>query len=81
MRTSSKVGYETIIRAIQQDEQALLEILLQYRQEIQMLSMREIVDDTGRRYQCPDEDMMLRLQVKLLLSIPKFKILSEDACV
>lgn len=28
MRTSSKVGYETIIRAIQQDEQALLEILL-----------------------------------------------------
>lgn len=48
MRTSSKVGYETIIRAIQQDEQALLEILLQYQgRRYRCYRCREIVDDTA----------------------------------
>lgn len=71
------VPYETIVKALQQDESAIVEILLHYKDFIKKLAGREIEKEPGQCYYAVDEEMLLRLEVKLVTGISKFKILSE----
>ncbi len=75
------VPYETIIKALQQDESAIVEILLHYKGFIKKLADREIENESGQCCYSVDKEMMLRLEVKLMTSIPKFKILPEKESV
>ena len=77
MTNKKKVPYATICKAIEQDEKAILEIVQHYKNEIQQLAIRQIIDEQGQTRFEPDADMVLRLQTKLMLSISKFKILPE----
>ncbi len=72
--STDKVSYKTILRAQQQDEEAVVEIVKHYRKEMQRLAMREFVDITGQKHWQLDDDIMLRLQTKLMLSIVKFNL-------
>lgn len=77
MTNKKKVPYATICKAIEQDEKAILEIVQHYKNEIQQLAIRQIIDEQGQTRFEPDADMVLRLQTKLMLSMSKFKILPE----
>lgn len=77
MTNKNKVPYATICKAIEQDEKAILEIVQHYKNEIQQLAIRQIIDEQGQTRFEPDADMVLRLQTKLMLSIGKFKILPK----
>ena len=72
-----KISYAVIEKAIAQDERAILEVVAYYRKYIRYLSLREFVLENGERIQCVDEEMALRLESKLMASIPKFKIRAE----
>ena len=72
-----RISYAVIEKAIAQDESAILEVVAYYRKYIRYLSLRELVLDNGERIQCVDEEMALRLESKLMVSIPKFKIRAE----
>ena len=72
-----RISYAVIEKAIAQDERAILEVVAYYRKYIRYLSLRELVLDNGERIQCVDEEMALRLESKLMVSIPKFKIRAE----
>ncbi len=75
------VPYETIVKALQQDDSAIVEILLHYRSFLQKLAGREVEEANGQRYHAVDEEMMLRLEVKLITSLPKFRFLPEEKSV
>ncbi len=77
MTNKKKVPYATICKAIEQDEKAILEIVQHYKNEIQQLAIRQIIDEQGQTRFEPDADMVLRLQTKLMLSMSKFKILPK----
>ena len=77
MTNKKKVPYATICKAIEQDEKAILEIVQHYKNEIQQLAVRQIIDEQGQTRFEPDADMVLRLQTKLMLSMSKFKILPK----
>ena len=72
-----RISYAVIEKAIAQDERAILEVVAYYRKYIRYLSLRELVLENGERIQCVDEEMALRLESKLMASIPKFKIRAE----
>ncbi len=75
------VPYETIVKALQQDDSAIVEILLHYRSFLQKLAGRKVEEANGQRYHAVDEEMMLRLEVKLITSLPKFRFLPEEKSV
>ena len=77
MTNKKKVPYATICKAIEQDEKAILEIVQHYKNDIQQLAIRQIIDEQGQTRFEPDADMVLRLQTKLMLSMSKFKILPK----
>ena len=77
MTNKKKVPYATICKAIEQDEKAILEIVQHYKNEIQQLAIRQIIDEQGQTRFEPDAEMVLRLQTKLMLSMSKFKILPK----
>lgn len=79
--SEKKVPYETIEKALQQDDSAIVEILLHYRGFMQKLAGQEIVKENGQRCRSFDEEMLLRLEVKLMTSISKFKFLPEEESV
>ncbi len=62
--SEKKVPYETIEKALQQDDSAIVEILLHYRGFMQKLAGQEIVKENGQRCRSFDEEMLLRLEVK-----------------
>ncbi len=61
MTNKNKVPYATICKATEQDEKAILEIVQHYKNEIQQLAMRQIIDEQGQTRFEPDADMVLRL--------------------
>ena len=69
-----KVQYEIIKRAVQNDEAAIAQIVHHYRNYIQFLSVREAVLADGSRIKSVDEEMALRLEPKLMVSVGKFKV-------
>ena len=69
-----KIRYETIIRAIQNDDVAIMQIIAHYRNYIQYLSLREVELTNGRKVKYVDEEMVLRLETKLMEGVLKFKI-------
>ena len=79
--SKDRISYETIADALQQEESAIVEILLYYKKFMQQLASREIVGVNGQRYHSIDEEMLTRLEVKLMASIPKFKFLQEEKSV
>lgn len=79
--SEKKIPYETIEKALQQDDSTIVEILLHYRGFMQKLAGQEIVKENGQRCRSFDEEMLLRLEVKLMTSIPKFKFLPEEESV
>lgn len=69
-----KVRYEIIKLAVQNDEAAIAEIILNYKNYIRYLSLREVVFFDAKTVQCVDEEMVLRMETKLIESIGKFKM-------
>ena len=72
-----KIRYETIIRAIHNDDAAIMEIVAHYRKYIRYLSLREVELADGRRVKYVDEEIARRLEVKLMESVVKFKVRIE----
>lgn len=79
--SEKRVSYETIVKALQQDDSAIVEILLHYRNFLQELAGREVAEANGQRYHAVDNEMMLRLEVKLITSLSKFRFLPEEKSV
>ena len=69
-----RVSYEVIKNAVQNDEAAIAQIVLHYRNYIQFLSLREAELADGSRIKYVDEEMALRLETKLMESVGKFKL-------
>lgn len=66
-----------ILAAIGGDERALAAVVAHYQDYIRALATRPLKDAYGNEYLCVDEDMRLRLEVKLIHSIMTgFKVLA-----
>ncbi len=65
-----------ILEAIGGDERALAAVVAHYQDYIRALATRPLKDAYGNEYLCVDEDMRLRLEVRLIHSIiTGFKVL------
>ncbi len=65
-----------ILAAIGGDERALAAVVAHYQDYIRALATRPLKDAYGNEYLCVDEDMRLRLEVRLIHSIiTGFKVL------
>ena len=66
-----------ILAAIGGDERALAAVVAHYQDYIRALATRPLKDAYGNEYLCVDEDMRLRLEVKMIHSIMTgFKVLA-----
>lgn len=66
-----------ILAAISGDERALAAVVAHYQDYIRALATRPLKDAYGNEYLCVDEDMRLRLEVRLIHSIMTgFKVLA-----
>ena len=72
--SQDKIRYETIIRAIQNDDEAIAQVVAHYRNYIRYLSLREVELADGRKVKYVDEEMVLRLETKLMESVLKFMV-------
>lgn len=68
-RRIALVPVPTIMAAISGNEQALAEVVAYYQGYIRALSTRPTKDQYGNEYYLVDEDMRLRLEVKLIRSV------------
>ena len=68
-RRVALVPVPTIMAAISGDEQALAEVVKCYQGYIRALSTRLTKDQYGNEYYLVDEDMRLRLEVRLIHSV------------
>ena len=68
-RRVALVPVPTIMAAISGNEQALAEVVAYYQGYIRALSTRPTKDQYGNEYYLVDEDMRLRLEVKLIRSV------------
>lgn len=66
-----------ILAAMSGDERALAAVVAHYQDYIRALATRPLKDAYGNEYLCVDEDMRLRLEVRLIHSIMTgFKVLA-----
>ena len=66
-----------ILAAMSGDERALAAVVAHYQDYIRALATRPLKDTYGNEYLCVDEDMRLRLEVRLIHSIMTgFKVLT-----
>lgn len=72
--TESKIPYSTISRAVQGNEDALKSVLLFYRPYMHTIATCPTYDFQGRPSTPIDDELLCRLETKLLLSVLKFKI-------
>ena len=63
------VPVPTIMAAVSGNEQALAEVVMYYQGYIRALSTRVLKDQYGNEQYLVDEDMRLRLEVKLIRSV------------
>ena len=76
-KTLSDIPFSIIVKAINEDIEAIDYILAHYRNYIIRLSTRVARDENNNEYMYVDDDMRSRLESKLIYSIiKKFKILS-----
>lgn len=68
-RRIALVPVPTIMAAISGNEHALAEVVAHYQGYIRALSTRSTKDQYGNEYYLVDEDMRLRLEVKLIRSV------------
>lgn len=73
---ATDIPVSVITAATQGNFEALSDVLNHYRYYIRKLSTRTLKDEYGNEYRFVDEEMVSRLQTKLILSIiSNFKIL------
>ena len=72
--SQDKIRYETIIWAIQNNDDAIMQILAHYRNYIRYLSLHEAEIANGRNMKYVDEEIALRLETKLMESVTKFRV-------
>ena len=76
-KTLTDIPFEIIVRAMNEDKEAIDYILSHYQNYIIRLSTRCVRDERNNEYMYVDNDMRLRLESKLIYSIiNNFKILS-----
>ena len=76
-KTLTDIPFEIIVRAMNEDKEAIDYILSHYQNYIIRLSTRFVRDERNNEYMYVDNDMRLRLESKLIYSIiNNFKILS-----
>ena len=63
------IPFDTIVKAVNADEEAAVFVLTHFSGYIKSLSTRELKDDYGNRYYLIDEDMRAGLEAKLIYSI------------
>lgn len=66
------ISYSTIIAATKGDPEALATVLNRYRGYMTKLSVRRLRDDYGNVYECLDEELRSRLELKLIAGILAF---------
>lgn len=64
-----KIPYETIVSAVNGDEEALNRIVLHFRGYIRSVCVRSFKDENGYERWCVDEEMQDRVEAKLKESI------------
>jgi len=72
--SQDKIRYETIIWAIQNNDEAIMQIVAHYRNYIRYLSLHEVEIANGRNMKYVDEEIALRLETKLMESVTKFRV-------
>lgn len=65
------IPYETIVKAVNDDSDALLEIVVHFRGFIRSKCIRGFKDEFGNEYPCVNEEMLERVEAKLITSIIK----------
>lgn len=76
-KTLTDISFEIIVRAMNEDKEAIDYILSHYQNYIIRLSTRFVRDERNNEYMYVDNDMRSRLESKLIYSIiNNFKILS-----
>ena len=58
-----------ILAAVSGDTDAIAAVLAHYQNYIRALATRPLKDENGNEYLCVDEDMRLRLEIKLICGI------------
>lgn len=74
-KTYAMPPLETILAAAREDSQAMDELLLFYRPYIRALAARELYDASGCACTVIDEQLCRQLEIKLIVSVLKFKVL------
>ena len=64
----------TILAAMQEDTQAMDELISFYQPYIRTLATKELYDAAGGTYTVVDEQVRRQLEIKLIASILKFQI-------
>jgi hypothetical protein len=59
---------------MQNDDVAIMQIVAHYRNYIRYLSLHEVELTNGRKVKYVDEEMVLRLETKLMESVQKFRV-------
>lgn len=65
------IPYETIIKAVGGDSDALLEVVVHFRGFTRSKCIRGFKDEFGNEYPCVNEEMLERVEAKLISSIIK----------
>ena len=74
----NELTYELICAAVKGEEEALNQILRYYDDYINTLATVEAEDEYGKPYHYIDDDLKVRIQMKLVQAIPAWRGL-EDA--
>lgn len=68
-RQLEPIPVPVILAAMNGDEEALVAVVAHYQNYIRALAKRPLIDAYGNKYLCVDEDIRLRLEIKLILGI------------
>ena len=63
------IPYETILTAKRGEAEAMIAIIKHYRNYIAHFSRRTFYDEYGNSYEVVDEEIMQRIEAKLMVSI------------
>ena len=73
----NELTYEQISDAVKGKQAALDQVLMHYDDYIKALATVWCRDESGKEYAYVDEDIKIRIQMKLVKSIPKWRGLKK----
>ena len=76
--SNNSLPVETIFAAVSGDEEALCSVLHYYSRHINRLATVTVRNSDGSKRQYVDEELRQRLEMKLIISILKFRMESND---